>query len=132
MKQGSLETPSENGVAKSSEARFETRKVDTGPLGDNYTTRTLAVIETGGGRAETPLPRLPEPFVVAPSGGLRFAGVETAPITARRKLYFSEVVSDPSNPASPTNFFITVDGATPKLFSPDNPPAITTRTPPAY
>ena len=34
--------------------------------------------------------------------------------------------SDPNNPASPTNFFITVDGATPVLFAPNNPPAITT------
>jgi FtsP/CotA-like multicopper oxidase with cupredoxin domain len=33
--------------------------------------------------------------------------------------------SDPTNPASRTNFFITVDGATPVLFDPNNPPAIT-------
>jgi Multicopper oxidase len=38
----------------------------------------------------------------------------------------SEVLSDPSNPLSPTNFFITVDGATPELFNPNNPPAIVT------
>jgi hypothetical protein len=50
----------------------------------------------------------------------------TAP-AAQRRLYFSEVLSDPSNPASPTNFFITVDGAPPTLFDPNNPPAITTR-----
>jgi FtsP/CotA-like multicopper oxidase with cupredoxin domain len=41
-------------------------------------------------------------------------------------LYFSEVVSDPSDPSSPTNFYITVDGATPTLFDPANPPAIVT------
>jgi len=41
-------------------------------------------------------------------------------------LYFSEVISDPNDPNSPTNFFITVDGQTPTLFSPDNPPAIVT------
>jgi FtsP/CotA-like multicopper oxidase with cupredoxin domain len=46
--------------------------------------------------------------------------------TLHRKLYFSEVLSDPSNPNSPTNFFISVDGATPVLFDPNNPPAITT------
>jgi FtsP/CotA-like multicopper oxidase with cupredoxin domain len=49
------------------------------------------------------------------------AGVNTT-----RKLYFSEVLSDPSNPDSPTNFFITVDGQTPVLFNPNNPPAIVT------
>jgi FtsP/CotA-like multicopper oxidase with cupredoxin domain len=48
-------------------------------------------------------------------------------VTAKRTLYFSEVLSDPNNPASPTNFFITVDGATPVLFDPNNPPAIVTR-----
>ncbi len=37
------------------------------------------------------------------------------------------MVSDPSNPASPTNFFIPVDGAQPILFDAVNPPAITTR-----
>jgi FtsP/CotA-like multicopper oxidase with cupredoxin domain len=41
-------------------------------------------------------------------------------------LYFSEVISDPNNPLSPTNFFITVDGATPVLFDANNPPAIIT------
>ena len=46
--------------------------------------------------------------------------------TAHRKLYFSEVLSDPSDPNSPTNFFITVDGQTPVLFDPSNPPAIIT------
>jgi FtsP/CotA-like multicopper oxidase with cupredoxin domain len=47
--------------------------------------------------------------------------------TAHRKLYFSEVLSDPSNPNSPTNFYITVDGQTPALFDPSNPPGIVTR-----
>jgi FtsP/CotA-like multicopper oxidase with cupredoxin domain len=46
--------------------------------------------------------------------------------TLHRTLYFSEILSDPTNPNSPTNFFITVDGATPQLFDPNNPPAITT------
>jgi len=46
--------------------------------------------------------------------------------TAHRKLYFSEVLSDPNDPNSPTNFYITVDGQAPTLFNPDNPPAIET------
>jgi FtsP/CotA-like multicopper oxidase with cupredoxin domain len=36
------------------------------------------------------------------------------------------VLSDPTNPNSPTNFFITVDGDKPVLFDPKNPPAIVT------
>ena len=43
-----------------------------------------------------------------------------------RPIYFSEVLSDPNNPASPTNFYITVDDATPELFDANNPPAIIT------
>jgi FtsP/CotA-like multicopper oxidase with cupredoxin domain len=49
----------------------------------------------------------------------RFEGLETAHVTARRRLYFSE-----DNPTS--QFYITVEGATPTLFSPANPPAIVT------
>jgi FtsP/CotA-like multicopper oxidase with cupredoxin domain len=56
----------------------------------------------------------------------RFAGLANAVPTTKRDLYFSEVISDPSDPSSPTNFFITVDGATPELFDPNNPPAIVT------
>jgi FtsP/CotA-like multicopper oxidase with cupredoxin domain len=52
--------------------------------------------------------------------------LDDEPVTARRKLYFSELLSDPNNPAGPTNFYITVDGAKPVLFDPNAPPAITT------
>jgi FtsP/CotA-like multicopper oxidase with cupredoxin domain len=57
---------------------------------------------------------------------MRFQGLSEAKPVKHRKLYFSEVLSDPNDPNSPTNFFITVDGATPTLFDPDNPPAIIT------
>jgi len=103
-------------------ATLETLKIDTGPDGDNDTRRTLAVLKPGA--AADSLPALPA--VAGLPGRQRFEGDDTAAITARRRLYFSEVLSDPNNPASPTNFFITVDGATPTLFSPTNPPAIVT------
>ncbi len=35
-----------------------------------------------------------------------------------RRLYFSEHPHDPKNPASPTDFYITVEGQEPKLFDP--------------
>jgi hypothetical protein len=57
-------------------------------------------------------------------GGPYFEDLADIKLPAHRTLYFSEVLSDPTNPASPTNFFITVDGATPVLFDPKNPPAI--------
>jgi FtsP/CotA-like multicopper oxidase with cupredoxin domain len=109
-------------------AVLETRKVDTGPDGDNDTTRTLAVMQPSGARETSPLAAGPAtlPSESGPPTPSRFAGLADAPVTVRRKLYFSEVVSDPSNPASPTNFYITVDGAKPTLFDPANPPAIVT------
>ena len=103
-------------------ASFVTLNIDTGPGGDNDPQRTLATIRT---RAAAPdVPTVPE--VAGQAGPQRFAGLAGATSTAKRTLYFSEVLSDPTNPASPTNFFITVDGATPVLFDANNPPAIVT------
>jgi FtsP/CotA-like multicopper oxidase with cupredoxin domain len=104
-------------------ASLMTLKVHTGPDGDNDPKRSLAIIQATTS-AQGPPVALP-----AASGrpaAQRFAGLATAAVTARRKLYFSEVLTDPNDPNSPTNFFITVDGATPTVFSPDNPPAIVT------
>jgi FtsP/CotA-like multicopper oxidase with cupredoxin domain len=101
--------------------------IDTGPLGDNDTPRGLAVIKTSGsGPASTAgLPRIAAHNAVA--GPQRFQGIDSAPITTKRTLYFSEVLQDPADPdTSPTNFYITADGATPTLFDPANPPAIVT------
>lgn len=102
---------------------LRTRNIDTGPDGDNDPERTLAVLEgTESG------PTLP---VEVPSGlpaviARRFERLDESQPTVKRRLYFSEVLSDPSNPLSATNFFITVDGATPRLFDANDPPAITT------
>lgn len=109
-------------------AILETKRVDTGMDGDNDTRRILATLrvdETGTDSAAMPdMAMMPEPSAVPEPQ--HFEAIETAALTARRKLYFSEVLSDPNNPASPTNFYITVDGAKPTLFDPSNPPAIVT------
>jgi FtsP/CotA-like multicopper oxidase with cupredoxin domain len=104
-------------------ALFQTLNIATGPDGDNDPTRPLAVIH-----ASAVAPPLPVTETAsAKVAGNRFAGLASAAPTAARTLYFSEVLVDPSDPdTSPTNFFITVDGATPTLFDPNNPPAITT------
>lgn len=103
-------------------AELITRKIDTGPGGDFDPQRPLAILHP----TEIPpaMPIMAEPW--ARIGTQRFEGLDSAWVNKKRKLYFSEILSDPNNPASPTNFFITVDGATPVLFDPANPPAITT------
>ncbi len=96
-------------------AQLLTLNIDTGPDGDNDPQRPLLAIQTS--------PFAPEPVAVPLVSGVpnvqRFAGLLSAPVTATRTLYFSE-----DNAVQ--QFFITVDGATPVLFSANNPPAITT------
>lgn len=104
-------------------ASLLTMNVATGPDGDNDPTRPLARIQTSGAAAEPPVIT---PAVSGPPPVERFAGLATATPTTQRRLYFSEVLSDPNDPNSPTNFFITVDGQTPVLFDPSNPPSIVT------
>jgi FtsP/CotA-like multicopper oxidase with cupredoxin domain len=102
-------------------AQLVTLNVNTGPDGDNDPQRVMATIQTvpAAYALESENDRnVPEQM--EPCGRQRFEGLTTAHVTARRRLYFSE-----DNPNS--NFFITVDGATPTLFSPANPPAIVTR-----
>jgi FtsP/CotA-like multicopper oxidase with cupredoxin domain len=109
------------------DARLVTLAINTGPLGDNDTQRTLATIRTfatdndGDGSNDDAIAA-----TVGSAWPQRFEGLWEATPSVRRTLYFSEVLSDPNNPLSPTNFFITVDGATPTLFDPNNPPAIVT------
>jgi FtsP/CotA-like multicopper oxidase with cupredoxin domain len=104
-------------------ATFLTLNIDTGPDGDNDPQRPIGTITTSG---HDDRPPRAIPAVSGPPNRQRFAGLAAEHPTVTRTLYFSEVLSDPNNPLSPTNFFITVDGATPTLFSPDNPPAIVT------
>jgi FtsP/CotA-like multicopper oxidase with cupredoxin domain len=113
------------GPAKSvKNATLMTLNVDTGPDGDNDPERPLATIRASATAAN---PGLSVGSVSGPApASMRFSGLAEAKPVKQRKLYFSEVISDPSDPNSPTNFFITVDGAAPVLFDPDNPPAIVT------
>jgi FtsP/CotA-like multicopper oxidase with cupredoxin domain len=105
-------------------ATFMTLNIDTGPIGDFDPTRPLATIQTvKRSPHEQTLPAATE----AP-GPQRFEGLANAKPTAQRTLYFSEEIFDQHNPTFwlNTEFFITVQGATPEVFNPDNPPAITT------
>jgi FtsP/CotA-like multicopper oxidase with cupredoxin domain len=96
-------------------AQFLTQAINTGPFGDNDTQRTLATIV--GGEGDDGSTRL------AGVGGQpwkpRFPDLATTRVTTQRHLYFSENDTQ-------TQFFITVDGQTPVVFSADNPPAVVT------
>ena len=104
-------------------ATLLTLNIDTGPDGDNDPQRPIATIKAS---ANAPEPPQTVSAATDSPNKQRFAGLADAQVTARRTLYFSEVLSDPTDPNSPTNFFITVDGQTPTLFNPNNPPAIVT------
>jgi FtsP/CotA-like multicopper oxidase with cupredoxin domain len=90
-----------------------TRTVDTGPGGENDPNRMLAkVVST----LDAPEPRSrldssPEPL---PAPTQEWLG-NVAPVRVRH-LYFSEKLADPNDPASAVEFYLTVEGQTPKMF----------------
>jgi FtsP/CotA-like multicopper oxidase with cupredoxin domain len=110
------------------QAQLTTENWDTGPDGDFDPTRTIATIVSQNGVEVSPAKgsaaarRLPSHTVR--TRVTRFAALAAATPVAQRNLYFSEVLQDPTNPNSPTNFFITEQGQQPALFDMNNPPAI--------
>jgi FtsP/CotA-like multicopper oxidase with cupredoxin domain len=102
--------------------RLVTQAIDGGPDSDSNPARPLAQIQV-----TTSAPHLPRiPPSSGPAHAQRFAGLETAKVTARRHLYFSEHIVGRKRPDVPTDFFITVVGEPERLFDPNNPPAIIT------
>jgi FtsP/CotA-like multicopper oxidase with cupredoxin domain len=104
------------GLPGGEQGSLVTRSVDTGPAGENDPTRPLAKIVAA---ADTPEPRsrlAASPAPLPPPGSVWLGNVAPA---RTRKLYFSEEQQDPSNPNSPTKFFITVEGQTPAVFDPN-------------
>jgi FtsP/CotA-like multicopper oxidase with cupredoxin domain len=98
-------------------AVFQTHGVDTGPAGENDPSRPLATIVAKADAAD-PLIKLaaaPDPL---PRPSL--APLTVVASARTRKLYFSEQPQNPSDPKSPTVFFITVEGQTPKAFDPNS------------
>jgi FtsP/CotA-like multicopper oxidase with cupredoxin domain len=103
------------GIPEGTSASLVTRVVDTGPAGENDPTRTLANIVAASDAPETSSKLETSPAAL-PKPKSEWLG-DTTPVTIR-KLYFSEVPSNPADPNSPTDFYITVDGQQPKLFDP--------------
>ena len=101
-----------------------TRTVDTGQGGENDPNRALATVIASAAAAE-PISRLPTSPIPLPVSTLPWLG-DVTPVRTRR-LYFSEKLTDPKDPNSATEFYITVDGQEPKLFDPhSNVPDIVT------
>jgi FtsP/CotA-like multicopper oxidase with cupredoxin domain len=101
-------------------AQLVTQYQNTGPDGDFDPARPIANIVSQSGA--------PAPAQVPPQSGTvnhtlygSLAGLTPA---ARRNLYFSEVLENPADPNSPTDFYITEEGQTPALFSMDQAPNI--------
>lgn len=94
-----------------------TRSVDTGPGGENDPNRALAVISSS---QSAPEPRVRLTSAPQPRPSLKEPWLGTVPPVRVRKLYFSEKLDDPNNPASATEFYITVDGQLPQPFDPSS------------
>jgi FtsP/CotA-like multicopper oxidase with cupredoxin domain len=102
-----------NGPPAGETGLLVTRTVDTGPGGENDPNRALAQIVAS---ADAPEPRVrlesaPQPL---PAPTRRWLG-DVAPVRVRH-LYFSEKLADPNNPTSAVEFYLTVEGQTPKMF----------------
>lgn len=107
-------------------AVFATEGFDTGPIGDPMTATTLAniaVANSGGTTHKTPAAPAPAPAPALANRAKRFSGLASVTPSTTRSLYFSELNVGTNGPGQ---FFITVDGQTPKIFDTKNPPAITT------
>ena len=102
-------------------ATFVNAGFDTGPVGDPAPYQALADVVATGSPAQA---SKPVPPGVLPSVTQRFSGLAAMTPTTKRRLYFSEAYS---STADQPNFFLTVDGQTPKLFKMNVPPAIVTK-----
>ncbi|WP_375775227.1 multicopper oxidase family protein [Bradyrhizobium sp. ma5] len=113
------------GPPAGSSALLVTRAVDTGPAGENDPNRALVAINASADASE-PQASLPPHAEPLPKPERPWVG-NVAPVRIR-KLFFSEQPENPSDPNSPTKFFMTLDGETPKPFDPQSDiPDITVR-----
>jgi FtsP/CotA-like multicopper oxidase with cupredoxin domain len=104
------------GPPAGSGALLVTRAVDTGPAGENDPNRALLAI-TANADASEPQSALPARAEPLPKPARPWVG-NVAPVRVR-KLFFSEQQENPNDPNSPTKFFLTNDGETPKPFDPN-------------
>jgi len=95
--------------------------VNTGPDGTANPPATIAdILPTSGSKVNSKTVKGAAAF----SAKQRFSGLAGLKPSNQRSLYFSEYVS--SDPGD-SKFYITVQGQTPKVFDPSDPPAIVTQ-----
>jgi FtsP/CotA-like multicopper oxidase with cupredoxin domain len=101
-------------------AQLVTQFQNTGPDGDYDPSRPIAnVVSQSGAPAPAQMP--------AQTGSANttlFSSLASLTPVAHRDLYFSEVLQNPADPNSPTNFYITEEGQTPALFTMGQAPNI--------
>jgi FtsP/CotA-like multicopper oxidase with cupredoxin domain len=102
-----------DGPAEGVTGLFVTRTVDTGPGGENDTNRMLAKIIASPRAAESGAKLESSPVPLPPPGEAWLGSV--APVL-QRHLYFSEKLTDPNDPTSAVEFYLTVGGQEPKMF----------------
>ena len=101
------------GPVEGQPALLVTRTVDTGPGGENDTNRMLARIVATPNAPEpgSHLSTSPQPLPLAKQTWLG----SVTPVRVRH-LYLSEKLSDPNDPTSAVEFYLTEEGQTPKMF----------------
>lgn len=106
------------GPATGQTGAFVTLGVNTGLDGVSNPPALIAnIVPTASASAAHKIPAAASKAEVT-----RFASLENANPTTQRQLYFSENTTDVNN----IQYFITVDGQTPHVFEPTDPPAIVT------
>jgi FtsP/CotA-like multicopper oxidase with cupredoxin domain len=94
-------------------AQMVTQYQNTGPDGDYDPTRPIANVVSQNGAP----PPAQMPSVNGSVNTTLNSSLANLTPAAQRNLYFSEVLQNPANPNSPTNFYITEEGQTPALFT---------------
>jgi FtsP/CotA-like multicopper oxidase with cupredoxin domain len=110
-------------------AQLITQYQNTGPDGDFDPSRPIANIVSQAGAEESAatgasvVQHMPSQVIPVRNATL-YGGLGSLTPAGHRNLYFSEVLENPADPNSPTNFYITEEGQTPALFTMGQPPNI--------
>jgi FtsP/CotA-like multicopper oxidase with cupredoxin domain len=105
-------------------AQLITLGINTGSLGDNDPQRPLATIQLVSGSSSTGKDDVVQAFTSLDTSHRRFGGLGTAPIAARRTVFFDENCPPNSTGCTPNQFFMAVVGKPEHVFDPNLPPDI--------